>query len=79
MPAPLCPSIVDFEAANGDHLYSTGAGVGDPLGHVVEQHTITGGTGRFAGATGQFTVDRMISLVTSITHGTFDGYIVLAR
>jgi hypothetical protein len=69
----------DFKAANGDHLYSIGDGVGDPVGHVVEQHTITGGTGRFAGATGQFTIDRRISLVTSITHGTFDGYIVLAH
>jgi len=75
----------DFVAANGDHLYSTGQGVGTPApglvltNHVVEQHIITGGTGRFAGASGQFTVDRLISNVTSDTFGTMDGYIVLAH
>ncbi len=75
----------DFVAANGDHLYSVGEGFGAPAegipatNHVVEQHTITGGTGRFAGATGSFTVDRLISNVTSITTGTIDGYIVLAN
>jgi hypothetical protein len=72
----------DFVAANGDHLYSVGAGLGVPAGdfdHVVEQHTITGGTGRFAGATGSFTVDRLINHATAITTGTIDGYIVLAR
>ena len=72
----------DFVAANGDHLYSVGAGLGVPAGdfdHVVEQHTITGGTGRFAGATGSYTVDRLINHVTSITTGTINGYIVLAH
>ncbi len=72
----------DFVAANGDHLYSVGDGVGVPAGdfdHVVEQHTITGGTGRFAGATGSFTVDRLINHFTSITTGTIDGYIVLVH
>ena len=69
----------DFTAANGDHLFSVGEGIGDPLGHVVEQHTITGGTGHFAGATGRFTIDRQIGLVTQITVGTIDGYIVLPK
>ena len=70
----------DFVAANGDHLYSVGQGYGVPVGdfnHVVEHHTITGGTGRFAGATGRFTVDRLISHATAVTSGTLDGYIVL--
>ena len=72
----------DFVAANGDHLLSVGQGVGVIAGdfdHVVEQHTITGGTGRFAGATGSFTIDRLINHGTAITTGTFDGYIVLAN
>jgi hypothetical protein len=72
----------DFVAANGDHLYSVGDGVGVAVEglpgtiHVVEAHTISGGTGRFAGATGSFTIDRLASGVVS---GTFDGYIVLAN
>jgi len=70
-----------FVAANGDKLYSTGDGYGSPApglvntNRVVEQHVITGGTGRFAGATGKFTVDRLIS--NGSTSGTLNGYIVL--
>ncbi len=72
----------DFVAANGDHLYSVGEGVGVAVEglpgtiHVVEAHIITGGTGRFAGATGNFTIDRLASGVVS---GTIDGYVVLAH
>ena len=69
----------DFVAANGDHPFSVGEGFGDAVGHVVEQHTITGGTGHFAGATGRFTIDRQIGLVDRITHGTIAGYIVLPK
>jgi len=78
-----------FVAANGDSLFSSGPGVGEDVGpntgHVVETHTITGGTGRFAGATGNFTVDRLITWTwtatggTGISHGTLKGNIILAR
>ena len=69
-----------FVAANGDKLYSVGdgysAGPGNTnISRVVEQHVITGGTGRFAGATGKFTVDRLIS--NGSTSGRIDGVIVL--
>ncbi len=73
-----------FVAANGDSLFSIGEGLGGPtefpnIFRVRETHTITGGTGRFAGATGHFTVDRLIIQPDGITWGTFDGYIVLAK
>ena len=78
-----------FVAANGDSLFSTGLGKGEDVGpntgHVVETHTITGGTGRFAGATGNFIIDRLITWTwtatggTGISHGTFKGNIVLAK
>ena len=78
-----------FVAANGDSLFSTGSAVGEDvgpnMGHVVETHTITGGTGRFAGATGNFIIDRLITWTwtatggTGISHGTFKGNIVLAK
>jgi hypothetical protein len=73
-----------FVAANGDSLFSTGEGTGGPTEvpntfRIVETHTITGGTGRFAGATGNFTVKRLILQPEGITWGTFDGSIVLAK
>jgi hypothetical protein len=43
--------------------------------HIVETATITGAAGRFADATGDFTVDRLINLVTLTTSGSFDGTI----
>lgn len=71
-----------FIAANGDSLFTESLGQGDPTGKpninlVVEKHTITGGTGRFAGATGSFTLKRLVNIVTGVTSGSFDGAIVL--
>jgi hypothetical protein len=70
-----------FVAANGDSLFTEVSGQGNPtddpdISFIVETHTITGGTGRFAGSTGNFTVERLISLSTGVTSGSFDGTIV---
>ena len=35
----------------------------------------TGGTGRFAGATGEFTVERLVDTATGETEGSFEGTI----
>jgi hypothetical protein len=48
-------------AANGDSIYTTVVGSAVPgpvVFKITEIHTITGGTGRFTGAQGSFTVDR---------------------
>ena len=71
-----------FVAANGDSLYAEASGLGQPtetpgVNRIVENYTITGGTGRFDGATGSFTVARLISLATGVTDGTIEGQIVL--
>jgi hypothetical protein len=75
------PSIGTFEfiAANGDHLFTdiVGEGSGAPLAHITECNTIKGGTGRFAGATGAFTVHRVVDDSTGSTSGAFDGTIVI--
>jgi hypothetical protein len=69
-------------AANGDILYANISGQGTPVGapdvfNVVEEFTITGGTGRFANANGNFTLHREVNITSGVTSGTFDGNIVL--
>jgi hypothetical protein len=71
-------------AANGDSFFADGSGVGRPtatpgINKIVEVYTITGGTGRFAGASGSFIVERLINLATGVTSGTFEGNIVIAK
>jgi hypothetical protein len=71
-------------AANGDKLYAVGHAQGELVPgqptyrYVTHYSTITGGTGRFAGATGSFVVKRLADLATGVSHGSFDGTIVLA-
>jgi hypothetical protein len=72
-----------FVAADGDTLTGVLTGISTPtatpgVNHIVETATITGGTGRFAGATGRFTTDRLIDLVTLLTIGSFEGTISTA-
>ena len=71
-------------AANGDTIETTfvvtSAVPGPVFLRVREVHTITGGTGRFAGAQGAFTVDRTHTLEpsddgTHVIAGTFEGAI----
>ena len=66
-------------AANGDSITTKIAGSGKMvetgLFWIEDVHTITAGTGRFAGAQGTFTVRRLASGVTFLTSGSFDGTI----
>jgi hypothetical protein len=71
---------LQFIAANGDSIFTEFVGQGTPTGtpgisHIVEFNTITGGTGRFAGASGTFTVERLVDLTTGFTSGSFNGTI----
>lgn len=69
-----------FVAANGDTLSTSFIGTGTPTPDpdvftVEEVETITGGTGRFAGATGNFTLRRLVNLVTGVSSGCLGGTI----
>ena len=71
---------VRYTAANGDAIYANSVGASEPTAtpgvfHITEIQTVTGGTGRFAGARGSFTVDRLVDLNTGETSGSFHGTI----
>lgn len=71
---------VHFIAANGDDLFTTAVESAVPTikaGYfqITEHHTITGGTGRFANAQGQFIVVRVENFNTGASSGSFQGII----
>ena len=73
---------VEFIAANGDRLFADILGQSAPTGtptviSIVEVLTITGGTGRFADATGSLISRRLKDQVTGDTSGSFEGIIDL--
>jgi hypothetical protein len=75
---PTSPAVGSFTltAANGDTLFGDLVGrasIADGIATVVETATITGGTGRFAEATGGFTVKRTVVQATGISSGSFEG------
>jgi hypothetical protein len=70
-----------WTAANGDSFDTTLTGSGHLTGapgeiSITDIHTITGGSGRFEGARGRFTVERLASAITFTTSGSIvDGTI----
>jgi hypothetical protein len=75
------PAAAHFVSANGDSLFCEGNGqateISPGVAMIVESYTITGGTGRFAGAAGAFTVERVVELATGVTSGGFKGNIAI--
>ena len=70
----------EVTAANGDMVFADFTGLATPTAipgvlYIVEIATITGGTGRFAGATGSFTAVRLIDRVNLLTIGYYEGTI----
>ena len=70
------------DPANGDSILAVFLGIDSgscPNGdlHIVETHTIVGGTGRYAGARGSFTLDRCLNFDSGETSGTISGTIVV--
>ena len=70
----------EFTAANGDMLFADFTGQATLTAipgvlYIEETATITGGTGRFAGATGSFTCERFFDTIAGTTIGSFEGTI----
>jgi len=73
---------VTFTAANGDSFTATEIGsavIESGFADVTDDATITGGTGRFAGATGTITILKRVDISTGFSSGSFEGTITLAR
>ena len=79
IPTMTSTGTATFTAANGDTLFASVAGQATRTSpttlSIVEVYTITGGTGRFADATGSFTLDSTVDQVTGVSSGTFSGAI----
>jgi hypothetical protein len=85
---PTATGTWDFISANGDRLSATSIGGEDQfippnISHVSATATIVGGTGRFANATGTFTL-RLVSTIdfasaTASATGSFEGHVNLNR
>jgi hypothetical protein len=81
------PGRARFIAANGDNIFTSSTAVSIPtadpsVSNITEMHTITGGTGRFGGAKGSFTINRVITVpdqeaLNGTTIGSFHGFIFL--
>jgi len=72
--------VYKFTAANGDTLYAEFTGQATPTEipgvlYIEESAIITGGTGRFAGATGSFIAKRWSDPIAGMTVGYFEGTI----
>ena len=68
----------EFTAANGDSVFADFIGQATPTStpgvlYIVETAIITGGTGRFAGASGSFVCERLFDRIAGTTIGSFEG------
>lgn len=79
IPTMSSTGAATFTAANGDTLTASVVGqatrTGPTVLSIVEVYTVTGGTGRFADATGTFTLKSTLEQTTGVSTGTFSGAI----
>ena len=67
--------VATIVAADGSRIVAnfTGQAQVGPIVRIVEQATVTSGTGRFAGISGSFTIRRTFEPATGRTSGSFEG------
>jgi hypothetical protein len=73
--------IAHYAAPNGDGFFAEASGRGTPtstlgVNRIVEKYNIKSGTGRFAGISGSFIVERLLTLATGVSSGTVSGTII---
>ena len=72
-----------WTAANDDKIFVNVVGHGDivvfPTVTIMETHTITGGTGRFADTSGTIRISRSANIVTGISSGSLSGELNLGH
>ena len=73
---------ISFTGTSGDSLEASAVGQAiedrtPGMFKVVEIYTITDGRGRFAGASGTLTLNRLLSFTAGVASSTFEGYILL--
>ena len=74
--------FAEFIGTRGDSLRAEAVGQAvenrtPGMLNVVDIYKITGGTGRFNGASGTFTLNRLVSATTGASSSTFEGYILM--
>ena len=79
---PATPALGTFilTSADGESIFGDLVGratIANGVATVVETATIAGGTGRFEGVTGVFTVERTVVQATGVSTGSFDGAVYL--
>jgi len=72
----------EWVVASGDTIYTKFVGIGEAtdtpgISRIAEFYEVVGGTGKFAGAQGQFSAKRLSS--SDLTSGSVEGMIVLPR
>jgi hypothetical protein len=80
IPTFTATQTATLTAADGSTLILEGTGqavVDDNFAWVTETLDIIGGTGRFAGATGNVTIERVVDRSNQLSSGTINGTIVL--
>jgi len=84
LPTGTGTGTYQLTAANGDTLTADWTGHGLPTEDptvllVIENATITGGTGRFANASGTFRVERLFDFITNSGGGSLEGTLRLGN
>jgi hypothetical protein len=74
--------MAHFAGSHGDSLQAKGVGQAiedrtPGMFNVIQIYTITDGTSRFAGASGTFTVKRLVSRTVGVASSTIEGYILM--